>query len=57
MPSIACSLETAGRGGAEKHNCRQRPEASHELHEAVPVPGNARGAGFQEWERYQAWSC
>lgn len=47
MPSIAYSLETAGKGGAEKHNCRQRPEVSHELHEAVLVPGNARGTGFQ----------
>lgn len=47
MSNIAYSFETAGRGGSQKHDWRPRPEVSHELHEAVLVPGNARGAGSQ----------
>lgn len=57
MPNIVYSFETSSRGGVEKHVYRQRPEVSHELHEAVLMPGNARGAGFQGRERYLAWSC
>lgn len=48
MPNISCSFETAGRVDRETRlEAKTRLEVSPELREAILVPGNARGTGFE----------